>query len=87
MGTTLKPLLDMLYLTNNKPCVHPPKSVAHADILAAINAGLLEPCKSSTFRVPLRIRLLAFIRREDIHGDAVRFTHAGWEAYCKHGKA
>ncbi len=82
MQTTLKPLFDQLILTNNRPAVEVPPSVKLEDILQAINNGWLEVVMVN--RPPLRYRLLAFIRREHIWGDAVRLTAQGWDYYHQH---
>ena len=85
MQTTLKPLFDPLILTNNRPAVEVPPSVKLEDILQAINNGWLEVVMVN--RPPLRYRLLAFIRREHIRGDAVRLTAQGWDYYHQHMQA
>lgn len=85
MQTTLKPLFDQLILTNNRPAVEVPPSVKLEDILQAINNGWLEVVMVN--RPPLRYRLLAFIRREHIWGDAVRLTAQGWDYYHQHMQA
>ena len=82
MQTTLKPLFDQLILTNNRPAVEVPPSVKLEDILQAINNGWLEVVMVN--RPPLRYRLLAFIRREHIRGDAVRLTAQGRDYYHQH---
>lgn len=82
MQTTLKPLFDQLILTNNRPAVEVPPSVKLEDILQAINNGWLEVVMVN--RPPLRYRLLAFIRREYIWGDAVRLTAQGRDYYHQH---
>ena len=82
MQTTLKPLFDQLILTNNRPAVEVPPSVKLEDILQAINNGWLEVVMVN--RPPLRYRLLAFIRREHIWGDAVRLTAQGQDYYHQH---
>ncbi|WP_225757546.1 hypothetical protein [Cardiobacterium sp. Marseille-Q4385] len=82
MQTTLKPLFDQFILTNNRPAVEVPPSVKLEDILQAINNGWLEVVMVN--RPPLRYRLLAFIRREHIRGDAVRLTAQGRDYYHQH---